>query len=84
MFSVQFSVHESGCLVVNIAQNREHLQIAFPSGKGVEGALRKVIVEAILMFVCIKVEVPRELLVLWVGIEPLRILMHRFAELLHG
>lgn len=62
LFSVQGKMHQFCRQMVNVTHDRQHLQIAFFSGKVIEGTLGKMIIKSVLMFCIIKVKVPVSLL----------------------
>ena len=64
MVTVELRVHQGCCLVINVAHNRQHFQIALFSGEGVQGTLGEVVIKTVLMLRLIKMKIPRIRLIL--------------------
>ena len=73
-------MHQGSCYMVNIAHNRQYLQIALSSCKCIQWTLCKIIVEAILVFLFIEMEIPRIFFILRMLVQPLCISFHHFLN----
>ena len=77
-------MHQGCCLVINVAHNRQHFQIALFSGEGVQGTLGEVVIKTVLMLRLIKMKIPRIRLILRLCLQPGGILMHHLRNPRHA
>lgn len=84
MVTVELRVHQGCCLVINVAHNRQHFQIALFSGEGIQGTLGEVVIKTVLMLRLIKMKIPRIRLILRMCFQPGGILMHHLRNPRHA